>query len=757
MKVLVKVGKESDLKIRGAELKRAITINEVKKALEKEEYDKVIFEEIDIKTIAKIEALEYNKSTFIIYNRSVINEVEDKARQLGVEVYHTAEEVEQYIENLAGNIAGGLNIKSTNEILSETNKLEKELGVGKKSEQQEEDIFNTFETEPEMGKDKNKNIEIDASEKSVGNKTEFIRASATVEYLEAQLDEALNANSNLMSIKNMLEKKIDGYKSKLESIMANDDISEYSYVGQSEKELLEQIESLKKELEVASELKIELEMLRKSNKDIDLIRIENKKEIEKLEDKVEYEVEARIAISKALRNVARKLFAVKNELETRKKEIGSFLKNISELESKLREKDKELAEQKRNSEEAERILTEQVYMLSGQVEDLMQDLEESSCSLMLHEEVVKEKDSTISMLESKIAELEDVVDSTRLAMNEQNNEISRFRSMDIEEMQENIEALQESNGTLASEIGRYRRERDELKRQLESAEKKITEASKHIDALGITARSLSRSTDASETIRIKCDYTGKGFILPVFGSGSYGTTAVTVALANALKGKVLVIDFDVINPKLDGWYSLSPIIRELPEMSNELKKTGFGSLIEKGLSYILDNEKLIIRNVEGKDGSKDRVDYMSGAYTKIDMYKLMAVNFSEFFNYYGNEYDYIVVDCGRLGGSEMANAIIRMLNDIAFKNIIVGLGNDIDSRTVALRMRAENIDGAKTIWVLNMMRRKILGEVMKKSVAYAADYMTIPFYPDIYGENIELDEYKDTRGYIDKLVNLVLK
>ena len=757
MKVLVKVGKESDLKIRGAELKRAITINEVKKALEKEEYDKVIFEEIDIKTIAKIEALEYNKSTFIIYNRSVINEVEDKARQLGVEVYHTAEEVEQYIENLAGNIASGLNIKSTNEILSETNKLEKELGVGKKSEPQEEDIFNTFETEPEIGKDKNKNIEIDDNEKSVGNKTEFIRASATIEYLEAQLDEALNANSNLMSIKNMLEKKIDDYKSKLESIMANDDISEYSYVEQSEKELLEQIENLKKELEVASELKIELEMLRKSNKDIDLIRIENKKEIEKLEDKVEYEVEARIAISKALRNVARKLFAVKNELETRKKEIGSFLKNISELESRIREKDKELAEQKRNSEEAERILTEQVYMLSGQVEDLMQDLEESSCSLMLHEEVVKEKDSTISMLESKIAELEDVVDSTRLAMNEQNNEISRFRSMDIEEMQENIEALQESNGTLASEIGRYRRERDELKRQLESAEKKITEASKQIDALGITARSLSRSTDASETIRIKCDYTGKGFILPVFGSGSYGTTAVTVALANALKGKVLVVDFDVINPKLDGWYSLSPIIRELPEMSNELKKTGFGSLIEKGLSYILDNEKLIIRNVEGKDGSKDRVDYMSGAYTKIDMYKLMAVNFSEFFNYYGNEYDYIVVDCGRLGGSEMANAIIRMLNDIAFKNIIVGLGNDTDSRTVALRMRAENIDGAKTIWVLNMMRRKILGEVMKKSVAYAADYMTIPFYPDIYGENIELDKYKDTWGYIDKLVNLVLK
>lgn len=756
MKVLVKVGKESDLKLRGAELKRAITMKEAKKALDKDTFDKVIFEEVDEKAFSKLEEISIDRGAIIIYNRIENTAITDKAKASGMEVYSTAKELEQYIEKLAGVV--GLGIKSSNEVLEDTNKLEKELGIGEKKGVAEEESSDNFDySQYGNSESSNKQEDKESIEKGEGVKTEFIQASADIEYLEAQLDSANEANKNLLEVVNMLEAKVDDYKKKLDCIYVSEEVAEVTWAGANEKKLLEQLEELKHSLDEMGSIKIEYEMLKKSMKNGELTEIEHKKDLDKLKDRIDAEVGARITLSKVVKELAWKQYKVKKELEARNKEIGTFIQTVNDLERQVKEANNGKQDALKQVDEVEKVMTEQIFMLTGQVDDLMRDLEENSYATMLHDEAMKEKESKIERLSSLVAELEDKIDSTQLAMNEQNNEISRFRSLDLEEMNENIAALQESNATLASEIGNYRRVKEELQRQIDNKEKQIIELRKSNGSLGVTARSLSRSADAGETIRIKCDYTGKAFILPVFGSGSYGVTATTVAIANKLKGKILVVDFDIVNPKLDGWYKLSPIVDELPELSNQLKKTGMGCLIEKGLSYILEHEELVIRTVSGVKGSKNRIDYFSGSYTKIDMYKLMAVNFSEFFTYYGNEYDYIVVDCGRLGGSEMSTAIIRMLNEISFKNIIVGLSNDNDARTVALRMRAESIDGAKTVWVLNMNRRKIMGDLMKKSIVYAANYAVVSYSPDIYGENVELDKHKDTAGYIDKVVSLILK
>ena len=110
-----------------------------------------------------------------------------------------------------------------------------------------------------------------------------------------------------------------------------------------------------------------------------------------------------------------------------------------------------------------------------------------------------------------------------------------------------------------------------------------------------------------------------------------------------------------------------------------MDKTGVGALIEKGYDYVIGNEKLIFQRVA--DNKNGFIDYMGGIYASVDIAKLMAVKFTEFMNYLGNCYDYVILDLGRLGSSDVSNAIIKMADTISYTSVAVTLK---DNRTLGI-------------------------------------------------------------------------
>ena len=245
--------------------------------------------------------------------------------------------------------------------------------------------------------------------------------------------------------------------------------------------------------------------------------------------------------------------------------------------------------------------------------------------------------------------------------------------------------------------------------------------------------------------------------MQVFSTGSYGSTSIAQAIANRCTGNVLILDFDTVSPKLETYYKLAPVCKELVEIPMEMRRTGLGALVEKGSDYVIDNiEKIVKKQVRSDRSIRNTVDYFSGSYKKLDAYKLMAVNFDEFFTYLGNCYDYIVIDSGKIGHSEINDAIIRMINQICYRNIVVTLPNVGDARVMNALLKDNGIFGKKTVWVLNMIKSNYkMFKLVKECIGYADSYYEMHFEKDVFCETVDLD--KSVVGYdIKGLMKVIL-
>ena len=593
-----------------------------------------------------------------------------------------------------------------------------------------------------------------------------------IEAVNKQLNYALDSIRNLSELKVHLEDELKQYKDFIECIKTSEEVVEVTVNSVGKKELEEKVNTLQTKVD---QLRLELEEANKLTDviaELEKVALDRDNEIKNLKVELEnaasnetvlalnkrlnLEVNSRLFVTQGLTAINNELMNTQNALAKKMQEVGQLLTEYRKLELTIQELTAEKEELAKSKQETEITLGNQITSLSEKLGSLTIELAEANQKLLEQAQEFAQKEQRLISLTEELNSTKELLEATQKILNEQSNTVHRFEAMGVEEMQENMLALEESNSTLAEEIGRLRRDADELNRQLKAKDMDLNRMSEEKRSLTISLKAAAKKIGAGESMRINCNYSGRAFILPVFGSGSFGISSTAVSLAYALKGNVLIMDFDIVNPKLDTWYGRNPLNKNLPDISNDMKKTAFGALVEKGTDYVIKHRLDIITTVAETRNGENRVDYFSGIYTRIDLFKLMAVDFSELLTYFGNEYDYIVVDLGRIGGSEITNALIRMFDEISFKNILVALHDGADCRTLSLRAQTERITRNKSIWVLNLAKSDRMDNLMKHSLS-TSNYVIFGRDMKIYGERVPYNKVGILKDRLKKLVDLILQ
>ena len=313
----------------------------------------------------------------------------------------------------------------------------------------------------------------------------------------------------------------------------------------------------------------------------------------------------------------------------------------------------------------------------------------------------------------------------------------------VSSLLENSRTIDEINKTLREQVV-------ELKTALDKAEKDKVRAEQSAMALEESNKSMRLSMEsmnhlvangaATGPVTVKSiKYNGRGMIIPVFGSGSYGVTTTAMSLATKLasQASVLYIDFDLTSPKADSWFRKNPIIHNLPGIDNGPKATGLGILVDKQFKFFVENvHNIMIRYINTKAGY---IDYLSGIYTKFDETKLAVTDFSALLDYCGNNYAYVIIDFGRFGSSNISNQIIKAFSEIAFKSIVVTTGDKFEIRTLRMRLNDNKVNMRNVAWLINMCVSTKIDDSIKQIIA-PAKYSMVQFSPEIYGRKINFNQ-----------------
>jgi len=806
LRAIVKVGRSSDIKFNNVQAYRAINYREVEGMLSNDEnISFVVFEEVNDADVSRIKNILKSFNILgIIYNKQPINE--DIIDELGIQAVSSLQDLQLYIDRQLGvNVSTfktegiddeySVNDTAKEEWLGEDEKpsVDIETIEAEKLNVELEDAINAlndnFETHSER---EDEHIQItdimskDDIDKDLDDfddifnslETEFTEEVETLEDLENkkrqeeemnnlkhQLNYALETIKNISEVKVHLEDEINQYKEFIDRIKSSEEIIEVNINSSDKQELEQKVDELQNKInqlniELAESLKlsdkvVELEG-RLKEKELELQNVTSNDLVQELNDRLNLEVSSRLFLAQSVLTLNNELNKTQEALYKKMQEVGKVIAEYKSLETAFNELSTEKEELVRGKRETELTLGSQVTALSDKVTELTLKLADANGELAEQEKKVLEKDNAILALTEDLESTKGLLDATQKILNEQSNEVHRFEAMGADEMQENMLALEESNSTLAEEIGKLRRDADELARQLKDKDFTINNLGEEKKSLEIALKAAAKRMGAGESMKIKCDYSGKAFVLPVFGSGSFGITSTAVSLAYELKGNVLIMDFDIVNPKIDTWYGKNPLNKTLQDIDNDMKKTAFGALVEKGTDYVIRNRLEIVTTVSENKKTENRVDYFSGIYTRVDMFKLLAVDFSELLTYFGNEYDYIVVDLGRIGGSEITNALIRMFNEISFKNILVALHDGADCRTLSIRAQTERINRSKSIWALNIAKSDKMTTLMKNSIS-TSKYVIFGRDMKIYGERVPYNRVGILKDRLKQLVDLILQ
>ena len=124
-------------------------------------------------------------------------------------------------------------------------------------------------------------------------------------------------------------------------------------------------------------------------------------------------------------------------------------------------------------------------------------------------------------------------------------------------------------------------------------------------------------------------------------------------------------------------------------------------------------------------------------------------------NYLGNCYDYVILDLGRLGSSDVSNAIIKMADTISYTSVAVTLKDNIDVRNTSIKARDLNLDMKKTVWILNMADNTTIDKLTTKSVG-EAKILIMPKSMKMYGSKKSYDKVLELKDKLNELVEMII-
>ena len=612
--------------------------------------------------------------------------------------------------------------------------------------------------------------------------------------LEIQLEKSLERIESLNSLIGAIEDDRDNYKGILREIQGSEDIledpiglDEYNNLNKEIDRLKLEIAGLNEDINSSEMTSKEIAELNKTIVTLEdkIVNISNelvgaKKQAEDKENeftnkneiaevRVYTESKGRIRLAKLLELAVEKLASNSINIAKNNLEIEEYIEIIDKykLDSEnnkllidkqiadILEKDTEIAELRVAGDSLDTTLASlnesqaEVTKLNIELARLIKVEEQYDLDIINLENELKQEIEKVSMDRLVIQSKLDLV-TTQLAAKE-HQYTTLVQSVGVNEG--GASSLMENNATLnginkslrdqiiglQSDLNKAQKENQFIGQsviQLESTNKQLK------SSLNVVTAGISAGIGANIP---PCNYTGKGQIIPVFGSGSFGvtTTAMTLATKLGADTKVLYIDFDIVMPKADSWFKKNPIIKGVPEFDPQDRRfTGLGLFIDKGAQYLIQYGATLIQNVINTRGGK--VDYLSGFYTRPETIKLISADYTTFFNYCGNNYDYVIVDMGQLGCSELNDMVIKVVSDIAYRSVVVTTNDMFEIRTFSMKLVDGGIDKNNTSWLVNMGESTKMDSKSKQFIS-PARYSIMPFNPDLYGKKMDFTKTRLTR------------
>lgn len=581
-----------------------------------------------------------------------------------------------------------------------------------------------------------------------------------------------------------LAQKLDSLKSKVTNLEATKATLEQQLRSQStssqalatEKASLEtQIKGLTEEL---TSVRSQFESLTASSSDKD-------SHVAKLVSTITDREQQAIELREVIRRTALLVDSYKNKYNTEAqrskmaveqcrtliREKGELSQQNSKLQSDIDERDLRISRQKKNYEaqlaDADRRRTE----LSTQIQKL--ELNTTELELKVdtlqqeRDQAILERDGANKVkeeLEQETAETSKSLATANETIKELHEQLEQMK-LATQEARLTKEDLTISDATvteLQKEIGKLQIRLNETERLCDQKDKRIGELNTQVANAEKAVKVAERARSVGGTVNLMCRYSARAYLLPVFGGGSYGITTTAVSMAKKIfkenGGNILLLDFDLVSPKINSFFSgAKPMLSYREDGLDPLYSTGVGLLMMKGSTWFLDHREELIQTVEQVKKSNKRIDYFSGLQTTIDSSRFIAIDWTELMNTLGNDYDYIILDLGKIGANTTQDALIRMFNSISLRTTVVSLKDDDAVRNLYVKVKNINkLDTRKLVWLLNMGANTGVTNLMSKLFTNMP-YRIMTFNSGFYNEHKVFGNAL-IKGMFDELVDdLILK
>lgn len=729
LKAIVAVGKSSVLRLRDAVAYRAISPSEVTRYLESlSGIDIVIYEEPSRETLESIGEIEVPIAVLDSVGNSG---VESLCVERGYAYTHSVADLQDAIESLTGKSVA-THVRDEREIVEE--------------DSLDDDIVGLF-------------TEGDAEDTEVTEKRHSMNAGTISSVLNVnqytagdtedsdQVEVVITSKAGLTATARDDESLLDSE--------AEEALEEESRDTERVEELLGEVESLKSQLSASYET---IESLSSERESVESEYRDIKARVEKL--LLDTKVTEVVIGGTDIEDYEQKIADLESELDNLRLqavEVEELKRGLTELTEKVALKEREEValrheiETLRDNSEAEGLKVAVADSLSDRetVAGLLRDAVEA---LTRYEKEAESLKSNAREASEYAKELKGSADALRTEISTLRGIVSEKEHRLVEQGEDSerrISALTASRDSLNREINRLKGElsgsSSSLRERLEAAESALKTRDNEVASL------RGQLSSGVKELNIKFCYGGRASLVPVFGGSSSGITATAVTIAKQLKGRTLLIDLDIVSPKVDSYLGVNPIKSGL-DIQNQLLRTGLGSYLERGLDYFIANKREIITKITKRtDGTA--LDYLSGLYTSVSADKFITNDLGRLLDYLGGDYDYIVCDLGKIAGNEVQNQIIGSVCAGSEISVCVSQNDKSDARSLALRISGISLRG-KLMWVLNFARSREMDGITSKCVG-KSKYAYMMFDAEGFGARQTLDMLNGNREAVAELVREV--
>lgn len=640
------------------------------------------------------------------------------------------------------------------------------------------------------------NTPVEDSESIKELKAQVEDQSGEITILRKRLDEANSRANNLSKVIKSIKDERNMYMAELSKFESADVIVDPAVVSEFNR-LKENISVLEEKLELSgshsdteyNNLASRISELEQANIDyegkvseLSLTKASLEKQLQEALDSTAMDEEIKELNSRIeeleteLREVKYSLSSTETELDRSKADVASLNANIADITSDYLDLLSILKAAVVKFKEVNRLerlvddLTNQTNKLQDDYNRISAELRDSNATL---ERVRAETETRVELARNFAKEdLEQtkrdnvslraqlsMVSSQLTAKETQYNSLAQMTGID----ESGAQSVLESNKILEATLTTLRTQLAEMKKSYEQSEKNNADLSRSVYSLTtekdklvtqLKAMSSNYSGGAGIGVIPPFDYNGRAQIICVTGSGSYGVTTTAFSLALSLASnsrRVIFVDFDLLAAKADGWFGKSPLINGVPGCSpNNPVSSGLGIAIDRGVPLMISYANMCIQS--GPQLKSGTLDYLSGLYTRPDVVKLMSCDYSGLMNYLGNSYDYVIMDFGRLGASDINNQILKNFSDIARSTVMITLSDKLEIRNGRIELQKAKLNINKVAWLLNMAETTKIDDTSRSRIS-PATYAVLPFVDDFYGKKMDFSKNRVTRDKFKQFID----